>query len=200
MSDLQQSTATETLRQSAVQAVLHDHRARVALGVLAFVLATSIGAQVAVPLPLTPVPMTLQPVFVILAGAVLGPWAGAAAMATYLALGISGVPVFSAGHAGIVWLMGPTGGYLIACPAAAATVGLVAGVGRAGTARLAVALVAGLAVLYVGGVSQLLLLTGGGLREVVALGVVPFLGGDLIKVLIALVLTKGIRIRSLGRR
>jgi biotin transport system substrate-specific component len=166
-------------------------RVVVALGILAFVLATAAGAYLAVPLPFTPVPVTLQPLVVILAGAVLGPWAGAAAMAGYLALGASGAPVFSAGHAGIPWLMGPTGGYLIAYPAAAFLVGMLAG-GSRNTLRLGVALAAGVLVIYVGGVSQLWILTRQGPGTLLAQGVLPFLLGDLVKVLVALALLRAL--------
>ena len=61
--------------------------------------------------------MTLQPMVVLLAGALLGPLAGAAAMASYLAIGALGAPVFAGGHAGLPWLVGPTGGYLISTTA-----------------------------------------------------------------------------------
>ncbi|HKJ02159.1 MAG TPA: hypothetical protein VJ997_06880, partial [Longimicrobiales bacterium] len=70
------STMTQTLRTWAFHEVVSDRRIRTALGMLAFALATSFGAYVAVPLPWTNVPMTLQPLFVILAGAVLGSRAG----------------------------------------------------------------------------------------------------------------------------
>lgn len=167
--------------------VVADRRARTFLGIVGFVLATTVGAYVAVPVPWTPVPMTLQPLFVILAGALLGPWAGASAMAAYLALGAAGAPVFSNGHAGLPWLMGATGGYLIAYPAAAFVVGLVGGAG-AGKLRTLAGLVLGLGVIYLGGVAQLSILTGQGPVQVLGLAVAPFLVGDAVKVLIALVL------------
>lgn len=161
------------------------------LGIVAFILATAVGAYVAIPLPFTPVPITLQPLVVILAGAMLGPWAGATAMAGYLALGAGGAPVFSAGHGGLPWLMGPTGGYLIAYPAAAFLVGLAAGESR-NLVRLGLALASGVAVIYVGGVTQLLLLTGQELDAVLVQGVLPFLPGDLLKVLVALAVVRGV--------
>lgn len=192
------STVTETLRSWAGHEVVEDARGRAAIGLLAFVLATSFGAQVAVPLPWTQVPMTLQPLFVILAGAVLGPWLGAAAMAAYLAVGAAGAPVFSFGGAGIPWLLGPTGGYLVAYPAAAFAVGWIAG-RRSGALRLSLGLAAGIATIYLGGVSQLFILTGESLGTLLALGVIPFLLGDLTKILMALVLTRLLRPTSLGR-
>lgn len=190
---------SSTVRQWAEYEVVPSRRARIALGICAFVIMTSLSAYVAVPLPWTPVPMTLQSLFVILAGAVLGPWAGAAAMASYLAVGLLGTPVFSGGGAGIAWLMGPTGGYLIAFPAAACTVGLLAGARRTSTLRLLAGLVAGTVVIFAGGVSQLLVLTGQDLRTVFALGVAPFLVGAVIKLLIALVVARQIRTAGVGR-
>ena len=178
-----------TIRELAVREVVAHKGIRRVLGMLAFVLATSLGAYVAVPLPGTAVPMTLQPLFIILSGAILGPWGGAGAMASYLALGLSGAPVFSFGGMGLPWLMGPTGGYLVAAPAAAFLVGYLTR-GGAGRVRRALALGSGLGILYLGGVSQLLLLTGQDLGTVLAVGVIPFLLGDLIKVALALLLTE----------
>jgi biotin transport system substrate-specific component len=169
-------------------------RARVrALGVVAFALGTAVGALVAVPLPWTPVPLTLQPLFVLTAGAVLGPWHGAAALALYLAMGAVGLPVFSGGNGGVEWLMGPTGGYLVVYPAAAFLVGSVGDEGRS-LERDAAALLAGLAVLYAGGVAQLWLLSGVEVGQLLALGVRPFLAGDLVKVLLALAALRALRI------
>ena len=185
----------------AARGVALDRRFRIAAGMAAFVVATSAGAYVAVPLPWTPVPTTLQPLFVILAGAVLGARAGAAAMVTYVALGAAGAPVFSAGHSGIAWLLGPTGGYLLAFPAAAFLVGILAGPrsSGAGRTRLLLALAAGIAALYVGGVAQLLLLTKQDLGTLLAQGVTPFIGGDALKIFIAFLLASSFRSSRLGR-
>lgn len=192
------STVANTLKTWAHHEVVADRRARTALGMLAFVLATSFGAYVAVPLPWTPVPVTLQTLFVLLAGAVLGARAGAGAMAIYLALGASGAPVFSFGGAGLPWLLGPTGGYLIAMPAAAYLVG--AAVGRdAGWLRLTGGLALGTVVLYLGGVAQLFLLTGQEPGALLAVGVLPFLAGDVTKILVAALLARSVRSTSLGR-
>lgn len=192
------STMTQTLRSWAVQEVVPDRRIRTALGMLAFALATSFGAYVAVPLPWTNVPMTLQPLFVILAGAVLGSRAGAGAMAGYLVAGAMGAPVFSFGGAGLPWLMGPTGGYLLAMPAAAFVVGSVAG-RDAGWLRLLVGLTLGMLTIYLGGVSQLFLLTRQELGGLLAVGVLPFLAGDVTKILGAALLARSVRSTSLGR-
>lgn len=181
------------IRASALRQAVESRPVGVGLGIVAFVIATAIGARIAVPLPVGPVPMTLQPLFVILAGAVLGPWTGAVSMVAYVAVGAAGAPVFSGGGAGLAWLMGPTGGYLLAYPAAAFAVGLVAGTrrGRLYSVRLLVGLTAGVAVMYVGGLSQLWILTRQEPAMLLAQGVLPFLVGDALKVLIAAVLVLG---------
>ena len=188
-----------TARQWAVHDVAPSRSVRVGLGIVAFAIMTSLSAYVAVPLPGTAVPMTLQSLFVILAGAVLGPWAGAAAMVSYLGVGLAGAPVFSAGHAGIAWLLGPTGGYLIAFPAAACAVGLLAGDRDAGVPRVLAALMAGTLVIFVGGVAQLLVITQQSFVTVFALGVAPFMVGGVLKVLIALVVVRQIRATGQAR-
>lgn len=192
------NTVTQSLRAWAVQDVVTDPRARRAVAFVAFVLATAFGAQVGVRLPWTAVPMTLQPLFVILAGAALGPRLGAMAIATYVMIGAAGAPVFSNGAAGLPWLLGPTGGYLLAMPAAAMVVGLVAG-RTGGAARTILALSLGIATIYAGGVSWLAVISGGDVGTAVALGVVPFLVGDVTKVLLAFFATKALRGTSFGR-
>jgi biotin transport system substrate-specific component len=178
------SPFTETLRGWAFQEVIENRRARLAVGVVAFALATAFGAQVAVRLPWTPVPVTLQPLFVILAGVVLGPRLGALSMAAYVGIGVLGAPVFSNAGAGLPWLLGPTGGYLLAAPAAAFVAGAVSGTERSAL-RTFGGLTLGVGTMYLGGVSQLLLLTGQDLAAVLAVGVVPFLVGDVTKILLA---------------
>jgi len=194
----QETKSGRSVHDLAVMEVVEQRGLRRAIAVLTFVVVTSLAAQVAVPLPWTQVPMTLQPMLVILAGAVLGPWLGGTAMALYLSVGMLGLPVFAMGGAGVAWLMGPTGGYLIAYPAAAFLVGMIVK-GDAGWIRTALALTAGMGVIYLGGVSQLMLLTGQGPAQALALGVVPFLLADLNKVVLALVLSKKASDTSLGR-
>jgi biotin transport system substrate-specific component len=88
-----------------------------------FALLTAIGAQIIV--PTIPVPFTLQTFFVLLSGALLGPRKGAAAQMSYLAMGASGLPVFAGFTGGFPYLLGPTGGYLIAFPFAAWVTGML---------------------------------------------------------------------------
>ena len=105
-------------------------------------------------------------------------------MAAYVTVGALGAPVFSNGGAGLPWLLGPTGGYLLAAPAAACVAGMVAG--RAGNPlRLIAGLTLGVATMYVGGVAQLMAVTGLGVSAALAAGAVPFLVGDVTKIAFA---------------
>ena len=157
---------------------------RRALAVLAGVALVAIAAQIAIPLPGTPVPMTLQPLAVLLVGGMLGPRLGAGSLVLYLTLGAAGLPVFTPfGAPGLGRLLGPTGGYLLAYPIAAYAVGRLAGDGRR-WARLAVAVLTGLALIHLGGLAQLLIITHS-LHDAARLGTWPFLLGDLGKLIIA---------------
>lgn len=158
------------------------------VGVVGFAAMMAVGAQIAIPIPGTPVPFTLQPLAVVLAGLCLGPAAGAASMALYLLIGALGAPVFSPiGAPGVLRLIGPTGGYLLAAPAAAAIAGLIARRFPAFGGRVLAAFL-GIATLYLGGVAQLELLTGS-LERAAAMGTVPFVLADLGKVLVAAVIS-----------
>src|SRR5207248_2230114 len=125
----------------------------------------AIAAQIAIPLPGTPVPMTLQPLAVLLVGGWLGARLGAGSLIFYLALGAAGLPVFTPyGLPGVARLLGPTGGYLLAYPVAAFAVGRLVGAtdpGRKpGVARLSLAVFTGLVLIHLGGLAQLRILTG----------------------------------------
>lgn len=146
-------------------------------------------AQIAVPLPGTPVPITLQPLAVLLVGGLLGPGLGAGSLLLYLALGAAGLPVFTPhGLPGLARLAGPTGGYLLSYPIAAFAAGKLAGDGRR-YGRLILATVSGLALIHLGGVAQLFLLTGSA-ETAVRLGTLPFLLGDIGKLAIAVLVLK----------
>src|SRR5437763_9924303 len=99
-------------------------------GAVAFIAAlTAVAAQISVPLPFTPVPLTFQPMVVLVGSAALGARLGMASQILYLALGIAGLPVFAASATlpqGAARLFGPTGGYLMAYPAAAFVTGRLA--------------------------------------------------------------------------
>jgi biotin transport system substrate-specific component len=160
-----------------------------AVGAIAFAVVLAVASQFAIPLPGTPVPITLQPLVVALAGLVLGPAAAAASMVIYLAAGAVGLPVFApVGAPGVARLLGPTGGYLLAYPAAAVVAGVLGwrpvGQPAVGFARRIAAAAAGILVLYVGGVAQLGVLTGS-LTRAVELGVPPFVAFDALKAVVA---------------
>src|SRR6267142_6833529 len=110
------------------RALVIDHSTLVIRRAAAVVLGALLvagAAQVAIPLPGTPVPMTLQPMAVLLVGGLLGAPLGALSMILYLAMGAAGLPVFTptVPLVGVARLLGPTGGYLLAYPVAAYVVG-----------------------------------------------------------------------------
>ena len=152
-------------------------------------LLVAIGAQVAIPLPATPVPITLQVPAVLLVGGLLGPRLGVASLVLYLAMGVGGLPVFApVGPPGLSRLFGPTGGYLLAYPLAAGLTGLIAQSGRS-WGRTLLAVVVGLVAIHVGGVAQLAALSGNA-SEAVRLGSLPFLANDILKLAFAALLIR----------
>lgn len=183
--------------------VLRSRTARRVLGVAIFVTATALGARIAIPIPGTPVPFTLQLVCVLLSGALLGPGLGATAQIAYVTLGAMGAPVFAAGG-GVAYLLGPTGGYLLAFPLAAYTVGTLAGssgrVGRLGRlgrfGRITLGLVAGTLAVHAGGAAWLAVVTGS-LEQALRVGVGPFLAFDVVKIGLVLFITLKTRRRAL---
>ena len=158
---------------------------RSALVVVGFSLLTAAAAQVVVPLPFTPVPLTGQTFAVLLTGALLGPRLGALAMLAYLAEGAAGLPFFRGGAGGVGHFSGATAGYLLAFPAAAYVTGVLAERGwdrRFLTAAAAMAL--GSFVILACGWAWLALMFKGG-AEAFWLGVAPFLPGDVVKIALA---------------
>lgn len=160
---------------------------------------TAAAAQVSIPLPFTPVPFTLTPMVVLLGGAVLGSKLGMSSQVLYLLLGIAGVPVFAASPElpqGPLRLIGPTGGYLMSYPFAAFATGGLAERGfdrRYLTSVLAMA--AGLALVFLGGVIWLAFFAGAasrGLNAALQTGLYPFIAADAIKILLAATILPGI--------
>ena len=169
------------------------------LAVAITVLLTTLGAYAEVPLPGGLVPVTLQSMVVILSGAMLGPTLGAAAMITYVGLGAAGVPVFAGGGAGLGHLFGPTGGYLLAFPAAAAAAGVIAGRARTGLTaalRLFAGLAVGSLVVFAGGVPWLAFYTGS-VAAAVVVGFTPFVLGSVLKLVGAFAVAWRLRERTL---
>ena len=167
----------------------------VAIGILGFAVALALASQVAIPIPGTPVPITLQPLVVVLAGMWLGPIAGAASMILHLAAGAVGLPVFSPyGAPGLARFFGPTGGYLLAYPIAAFVAGAVSLRARSLLGRWVAAL-AGTTVLLLGGLTQLAVLTGS-LSMALPLAVHPFVALDAVKALVAALLVPKSTLRA----
>lgn len=155
---------------------------------------TAAAAQVSIPLPFTDVPFTFQPMVVLIGGLALGPRLAVASQVLYLAAGMAGLPVFAASATlppGAARLVGPTGGYLLSYPLAAWVVGALGarGFDRRYWTSL-VAMLAGLVVVFSGGVLWLSLLVG--LRAALIAGFLPFVVADLLKASIAAGVMPGI--------
>lgn len=145
---------SETTRISWAKGLSYTDRGILAqmLWIMLFAAATAAGARVEI--PHEPVPYTLQTLFVLLAGAFLGARNGALSQTMYLAAGVLGAPVFASGSFGIAKLLGPTGGYLLAFPIAAAIVGYLVEQRRAFLWSL-LSMVTGLLVVFLSGTIQL---------------------------------------------
>lgn len=172
---------------------------RRSIAVAAGVVLVAISAHIAIPILGTPVPMTLQPLAVLLVGGALGAALGGSTLVLYLALGIAGLPVFSplGGPGGIASIIGTSGGFLLAFPLAGAATGRIVGNGQS-TMRVAAGALAGLVLIYLGGLAQLAILTGS-VRAAAMLGTLPFIVGDICKLAIAIaalrLLTPSLRAR-----
>ncbi len=140
----------------------------------------------AMPLPFTPVPLTLANFGVLLVGLTLGSRRGFAALTLYLAAGAMGAPVFApSALSGVAQLLGPTGGYLISYPFVAFLAGWIAERGQKTFARYALASVAGEILLFMSGVSWIMVLLHAPLARAANFGLYPFIFAEVIKVLAA---------------
>ncbi|MFA4030075.1 MAG: hypothetical protein GDYSWBUE_001470 [Candidatus Fervidibacterota bacterium] len=143
-------------------------------------------SQARIPLPFTPVPITLQTFGVLLIGLSFGSLRGAITVATYIAFGAIGVPAFAGGAHGWKHMFGPTGGYLIGFIAAAWLVGRLSEFGWDRNFRLAfVSALLGTFTIYAFGAAQLSHFVG--IKRAFIMGILPFIPGDIIKALMAAV-------------
>ena len=194
--------------QAAPSLVRWNAAISIRIGAVLFVAAlTGLAGRFAMPLPFTPVPVTLQSVVVLAGAAVLGPWLGALSQVSFLAAGLVGFPVFAESAVlppGPLRFLGPTAGYLFSFPLAALVTGmLLARSVERGTLRLFLAMTAGLAVIYLVGASWLaafLLATSGGntsslVAAALTRGLYPFVALDLVKLLVAARLLAGVGAR-----
>ena len=162
------------------------------IGAVGFVTAfTAAAAQISIALPFTPVPFTFQPMVVLIGACALGGRLGMTSQVLYLLLGLAGLPVFAASPLlpqGVARLIGPTGGYLMAYPLAALVTGALAerGLDRRYRTSL-VAMAAGLAVIFAGGLSWLMIVLppAQGFAGALRTGFTPFIVGDAIKLAVA---------------
>lgn len=156
-----------------------------------FVAFISIGAFIAI--PIGPVPIVLQNMFVLLAALLLGPAWGIACVAIYLLIGLAGLPVFAGGTSGIGKLFGPTGGYLLGyLPCVFVTAGISKGLGKKLSSDV-IAMLIGSLIVYAAGVLWLKGVTAMSFEKAFAVGMYPFLIGDVLKIMAAAFIAKTLR-------
>ena len=153
-------------------------------------------AHVALPLYFTPVPLTLQTFAVLTLGLLLSPGLAALTLIAYLTEGVLGLPVFApgvAGTLGVAHLLGPTGGYLLAYPPAAALISFLWRASRRGLFSAMVCAAAGNALIVCAGAAWLGILSRASLQLVISQAILPFLPGDALKIVAAAALATGWR-------
>jgi biotin transport system substrate-specific component len=156
-----------------------------------FAALTAVGAFLAI--PIGPVPIVLQNMFVFLAGLLLGGRWGLASVGVYLLAGACGLPVFAGGLGGISRFIGPTGGYLIGYLPAVFLIGTMSQKVNPRIISDVLAMICGTLVLYACGISWLKIVTGMSPAKALALGMYPFLIGDALKIAAAAVIGKALR-------
>ncbi|MFN2280975.1 MAG: biotin transporter BioY [Anaerolineales bacterium] len=150
----------------------------------------ALSAQITFQIPFSPVPVTGQTLVVLLCGLILGKNLAAAAVGTYLLQGAAGLPFFAGGKSGIATLLGPTGGYLFGFLAAAYIVGMLSELRyRRSPLQAATTLLLGNIVIYLFGLTWLVRFTGE--AQALQLGLYPFLVGDAVKLVLAIVIISG---------
>lgn len=161
--------------------------------VYASLLAALVAISAYLPIPIGPVPIILQNIFILLAGLLLGSRWGLFSMGIYLLVGAIGMPVFTGGRGGLAHFLGPTGGYLIGYACCAYVTGFIAERGKQSIARDTLAVIAGDLMLFVFGVPWLMAVTGMTFEKALLAGMLPFLPGDAIKAAAAVILAKALR-------
>ena len=153
---------------------------------------TAAGAYLAI--PIGPVPIVLQNLFIFLSGLLLGPGWGTASVGIYLLAGILGLPVFAGGVGGIGRFAGPTGGYLMGFLPAVFVIGFISNVSKkTNVIRDLLAMICGSLIIYACGLSWLKILTGMTFGKTLTVGMYPFLPGDALKIAAAVPIAKALR-------
>ena len=165
-----------------------------------FAALTAICSWISIPLGFTPVPMNLATLAVLLAGGLLGARYGAVSLTVYTLVGAVGVPVFAGFRGGFSVIAGPTGGYIVGYIAAAFVVGLLVSLAYTGvnksarqTLLMVTAMVAGLAVCYALGTAWFIISTHSEFKAALVACVVPFLPGEIIKIIAGTLLVKKLK-------
>ncbi len=183
-----QTITIPSSRTASLAYLAETRHGRILLGLGATVV-VALAAHVSIPLPFTPVPLTLQPLAVLAVGLAFGPMGGFLTMLAYLAEGVMGLPVFSpSGPGGLAQLLGPTGGFLMAYPLVAVIVGGLARGLTGRTARFLAAFVAAnvaMVVLFLSGAGWFIHYTHNTVSAALLGAVIPFLPGEFIKVVVA---------------
>ncbi len=152
---------------------------------------TAVGAYIAI--PIGPVPIVLQNLFVMLAGLLLGGRWGLTSIGVYLLAGAIGLPVFAGGTGGIGKFIGPTGGYLLGFAAAAYVIGIISQRGQGSVGVDIFAMIVGTFIIYGFGVPWLKIVTGMSISKAAAVGMLPFLIGDGLKIAAAIPIVRALR-------
>ncbi len=151
-----------------------------------FAALTAVGALMVIPLPFSPVPITLQVLFVLLSGALLGSRLGALSQIIYVLLGCLGLPVFAGGTSGFGVLIGPTGGYIFGFILAAYVIGkMTEDKPKLHYLRIFLVLIIGVLFIYLIGALQLMVVAKLSFSKALLVGVLPFIGVDLVKAALA---------------
>ena len=161
--------------------------------VYASLMAALVAAGAYLAIPIGPVPIVLQNLFIFLAGLLLGPGWGMASVGVYLLAGILGFPVFAGGVGGIGRFAGPTGGYLLGFLPAVYVIGFISNASKTNVVRDLLAMICGSLIIYACGVWWLNKLTGMTLGKALAVGMYPFLPGDTLKMAVAIPIAKALR-------
>lgn len=163
------------------------------MSVYASLMASLIAVGAYLTVPIGPIPVVLQNLFVLLAGLILGgPW-GLASVGIYLLVGGVGLPVFAEGKGGLAHLMGPRGGYLFGFAVAAFVAGMLSERGRSRTSVDVLAVALGTLMIYACGVPWLKLQTGMDWQKALTVGMLPFLIPDGVKAVAAVFLARALR-------
>ena len=149
-----------------------------------FAALTAVGGFISI--PLYPVPLTLQTLFTLLAAMILGSVMGASSQIIYVLLGVIGLPVFAGFKAGIGILFGPTGGFLLGFIISAYIIGKIVELKKEKNIfYYFLAGIIGTIILYIIGITQLSLVTSIGVKKALTVGMLPFLPGDILKIIAA---------------